>query len=154
MQFEVNTVLPAPTDDRIQRFEQTCRVKLPIDYVSALKHGNGGVPLKRKFVQGERERLVERMLCLLPSSGSPNGWFNIPVVMTQLDCRISDDEDLVGARIIPIAILFAGDFVCLDFRKDLVNPVIAVWDHEASDDFQPVLETVAPSFTAFDQLLF
>ena len=38
--------------------------------------------------------------------------------MSQLDERIIEDEDLIGVEILPIAVLFAGDFVCLDYRSN------------------------------------
>lgn len=153
--FEQSTALVAPTDDRIRWFETTYRVKLPDDYVAAIKAGNGAVPSRKTFFQGKRERLIERMLCLLPNPKDDhvNGWYDMTVVVSQLDARLIDDENLVGMNVIPFAVLFAGDYVCLDFRANPEAPAIAVWDHERSDEFQPVLETIAPSFTAFDDML-
>ena len=155
MDFEQGTTLALPTDDRIRWFEATYRVKLPDDYVAALKAGNGAIPSRKTFHQGKRERLIERMLCLLPNpkNDQANGWYDLTVVISQLDARLIDDENLVGMNVIPLAVLFAGDYVCLDYRGNPNAPVIAVWDHERSDEFQPVLETVAPSFTEFDNML-
>ncbi|HVV99538.1 MAG TPA: SMI1/KNR4 family protein, partial [Planctomycetaceae bacterium] len=96
---------------------------------------------------------IERMLCLLPEpADDPNGWYDITVILTQVGTRLTDNEDLIGADVIPIAALFAGDLVCLDLRYSFSCPVV-VWDHEQSDDFQPVFETVADSFTEFASLL-
>lgn len=155
MDFEQGTALAAPTDDRIRWFETTYRVKLPEDYVAALRVGNGAIPSARVFHQGNRERLIERMLCLLPNprNDQANGWYDMTVVMSQLDARLIDDENLVGMNVIPFAVLYAGDYMCLDFRASANSPVVALWDHEQSHDFQPVLETVAQSFTAFDKML-
>jgi hypothetical protein len=153
--FQQGTLLAGPTDDLIRRFEATYRVKFPEDYVAALKRGNGAVPIRREFRQGKRERMIERMLCLIPEPHEDrvNGWYDLTVVLSQLDARLIDDENLVGMNVVPIAVLFAGDFVCLDFRRTPGSPAVAVWDHEQSRDLHPVLELVAPSFTAFENLL-
>jgi hypothetical protein len=130
MNFMQGTPLAPPADDRIQWFETTYRVKLPDDYVAALKAGNGAIPSRKTFHQGKRERLVERMLCLLPNpkNDQVNGWYDLTVVMSQLDARLIEDENLVGMNVIPIAVLFGGDYVCLDFRDNPHNPAVAVWD--------------------------
>jgi hypothetical protein len=155
MDFQQGTALIPPTDELVQWFETTYRVKLPNDYVAALQAGNGAVPSRKEFRQGTRERMIERMLCLIPEpqNDQTNGWYDLTVIVTQLDTRLIDDENLVGMNVIPIAALFAGDFVCLDFRRDPESPTVAVWDHERSRDLHPVLEPIAPSFTVFDNLL-
>lgn len=155
MDFQQGTALAPPPDELIRWFETTYRVTLPADYVAALKKGNGAVPSRREFRQGRRERMIERMLCLIPEpqNDQVNGWYDLTVVLSQLDARLIDNENLVGMNVIPIALLFAGDFVCIDFRHTVESPVVAVWDHEQSRDLHPVLEPVAPSFTAFDNLL-
>ncbi len=155
MDFQQGTALASPTDELIQWFETTYRVKLPSEYVAAIKSGNGAIPNRKEFRQGKRERMIERMLCLIPEpqNDQVNGWYDLTVVLSQLDARLIDDENLVGMNVIPIAVLFAGDFVCLDFRRTSESPVVAVWDHERSRDLHPVLEQVATSFTAFDNML-
>jgi hypothetical protein len=156
MDFEIATALAPPTDDRIQWFETTYRIKLPNDFIAALKVGNGAVPNPRKFLQGKQERMIERMLCLLsnPRDDDLNGWYDFNVVLTQLDGRIIDDENLIGMNVIPFAVLFAGDFVCLDFRRTPECPSVAVWDHERSEELMPFFDTIAPSFSAFVDILY
>ena len=154
MEFKAGSSLTPPTDQRIQWFEKTYRVTLPSEYLDVLNAGNGATPETSLFDQGNRERLIERMLCLLEKPGADaNGWLDITVVMTQLDARLIDDEELIGMNVIPIAALFGGDFLCLDYRENSESPVVAVWDHEQSDEFQPKLETVATSFRQFDDQL-
>jgi hypothetical protein len=155
MTFEQGTALAPASDDRIRWFEETYRVKLPTDYIYILKNGNGAVPTNKIFVQGRRERVIERMLCLLsnPQDDQTYGWYDLGVVISQIDSRLIDDENLVGTNVVPIAVLFGGDYVCLDYRCDPNAPVVAVWDHERSDEFQPLLEVVAQSFSAFDAML-
>lgn len=156
MDFQQDTALASPSDELLRWFETTYQVKLPADYVTALKDGNGAVPNRKEFRQGRRERMIKRMLCLIPEPQNDqlNGWYDLTVVISQLDVRLIDDENLVGMNVIPIAALFAGDFLCLDFRCAPESPVVAVWDHEQSRDLCPVLELVAPSFTAFEAMLY
>lgn len=67
---------------------------------------------------------------------------------TQLDARLVSDENATGIDVIPIASMFAGDFVVLDYRANRAEPSVGIWDHEASDDFEPKVETIAPLFAA------
>ncbi|MDW4510740.1 SMI1/KNR4 family protein [Priestia megaterium] len=53
-------------------------------------------------------------------------YYDIGVVRTQFDERIVFDENLVGTELLPIAVLFAGDFVCLDYRGSRDNPSVCV----------------------------
>lgn len=155
MEFQPGTSLAPASNERVAWFEKTYRIILPIEYVEVLRVGNGAVPLSPIFDQNGKKRLIERMLCLLdnPRDDQKNGWADITVVMTQLDSRLIDNEDLIGMNVIPFAALFGGDFLCLDYRANPRSPVIAVWEHENSDDFRPCLETVATSFTQFYDLL-
>ncbi len=53
----------------------------------------------------------------------------------------------------PISSVFAGDFVCLDFRIDKNNPSVCIWSYEESGEFEPVTYNVADSFTEFLEIL-
>ena len=53
---------------------------------------------------------------------------------------------------LPIAVLFAGDFVCLDFRET-EDPTVVVWYHEESGEFSPVTKTVAQNISEFFGML-
>jgi SMI1-KNR4 cell-wall len=55
--------------------------------------------------------------------------------------------------LVPIAALFAGDFLMLDYRESRQAPKVALWDHEASDDFNPQTVPVADSFERFIKML-
>ena len=100
------------------------------------------------------DRLIERFLPMLknPRKYPDAGQYDIGVVMTQLEQRIALDPDELGSKLIPIAYLFAGDFVCLDFRTDS-NPSVVVWLHEESRDYAPATIAVAQSFTEFCEKL-
>ncbi|WP_243459708.1 SMI1/KNR4 family protein [Metabacillus bambusae] len=62
---------------------------------------------------------------------------------------MTDIEDLIGADILPIAVLFAGDFVCLDFRDDREKPKVVIWNHEESAELKPITYFVANTFSEF-----
>ncbi|MFN3160464.1 MAG: SMI1/KNR4 family protein [Rubinisphaera brasiliensis] len=155
MELDPTTVLPPPTTESIQSFEKAYRITLPSDFVEFLRNGNGGVPVEKVFVANHRKRVLESFLSILetPENDLMNGWCDIGVVISQLDERLIDDENLIGMNVIPIAVLFGGDFICLDFRHSQDAPAIAVWDHEQSDEFSPHLEVVADSFTEFTSQL-
>ncbi|EFI82832.1 SMI1/KNR4 family protein [Listeria grayi] len=48
-----------------------------------------------------------------------------------------------------LAVLFAGDFLCLDFRESEEKPKTVVWNHEESNELEPVFYHVANSFDEF-----
>lgn len=161
IEFIAGTSSVAPNDGRFAEFEEYYGVTLPMTYRQLTGASNGGIPVQAQFRQGDRERLIERMLCMLNEEDFARlrdaddelAQYEIDVVVTQLGARLVDDEDADRERVLPIAALFAGDFVCLDYRLDPKSPSVAVWDHERSKDFKPHLETVAPSFDAFLKLL-
>src|SRR5262249_2717428 len=120
MNIRKGTALPTPSKLYIREFEDDNDIKLPRDYLDFLKTGHGAVPIQNVLRTKNNDKVVEFFLCFLENSSDDeeNGWRDIDVVLTELGARICDDEDSVGNNIIPIAALFAGDFVCLDFRKN------------------------------------
>jgi len=126
------------------------RIRFPEPYREFIKRNNGAVPITNIFTHNNHDYIVERFLCILEESESDeiNGWYDIEVIITQIGDRLTDNEDLVGMNVIPIAALFAGDFVCLDYRKT-EDPSVVVWYHEESDEFSPVTKTVAPNISEF-----
>lgn len=56
-------------------------------------------------------------------------------------------------ELLPIAALFAGDFLCLDFRDGKEIPSVCVWSHEESDIDEPVAYEVANNFEEFCEML-
>lgn len=114
---------------------------------------------------------------------SPMGYYDIEVVLSEIDesmcdipayAALNDDEDaqmefmgIVEDKIkkgeecdvderenlIPIASLFAGNFLCLDYRKSRSDPTVCYWDHEQSLPFAAYTEPVAESFTEFLHML-
>jgi len=154
MQIRSDTALPAPSLERVEWFEQSYRVKLPAAYVEILLSSNGAELVTSIFEYNGNEFVLERFLCLLdnPRDDNVHGWYDLSSVLTQLDARLIEDQDLIGMNLIPFAVVFGGDFVCLDYRESAV-PRIVLWFHEESDDFAPVTKVVADSFEAFVEML-
>ncbi len=125
MQINLYTVLNEDITEKIQKLEDYSGVKFPESYIGFIK--------KYKT--------------------SSIGIYDIAVVLSQIDTRLTDNPDLEGDELIPIASLFAGNYLCLDFTKDGENTSICIWDHEESDEFQPVTYKVADSFSEFIEML-
>lgn len=154
MKIKLTDSQESPPESEFEFFEDAFRVQLPGDYKNFLRSANGGIPDRRVFMCEGTDRLIERFLPMLknPRKYPDAGQYDIGVVMTQLEQRIALDPDELGSKLIPIAYLFAGDFVCLDFRTDS-NPSVVVWLHEESRDYAPATITVAQSFTEFCEKL-
>ncbi|WP_405101024.1 SMI1/KNR4 family protein [Oceanobacillus sp. FSL H7-0719] len=151
MKIDKSTIaLPLPTDELFERKEKFWRVKLPKDFVEFMKGNNGGRPIDGEFKCNNHEYAIDRFLCLLKTPrDNALGMYDIDVTLTQLEDRLTDNEELIGADILPIAVLFAGDFVCLDFRNNRENPIVVVWNHEESAELEPITYFVADTFSEF-----
>lgn len=145
---------PMPEDDLFVYKEKKWRQTLPKSYKEFLMNNNGGIPQKNTFECNTRVYLVERFLCILKSPrDSELGMYDISVIVTQIEERLTDNEDLLGVEILPIAALFAGNFVCLNFRENRIEPSVCMWSHEESGEFEPTLYKIADDFSAFLKLL-
>lgn len=142
-----------PDEIIIRENEDNWGVKLPEKFRQILKASNGGVPEKRNFNCGKRARMIERFLCIMDNTDDDYACYDIDVVLTQVEERIVSNPELVGCEIIPIAALFAGDLLCLDYRES-DTPSVCVWLHEESEEWNPVTEKVADSFSEFMDMLF
>lgn len=155
MRIDIINKVESPSKDCILSFEKYCRATLPPDFVEFLQYGNGGQPKKSVIPYKNGNLVIERFLPLMdePDSDELNGQYDMSVVETQIGERLTDDPDLIGCKIIPFAALFAGDFLCFDYREDEKNPRVVVWDHEQSEEFSPYVELVAASFTDLAKIL-
>ena len=154
-QKEQAIISPMPTDALLHEREVAWRVKLPDDYKEFIKKENGIIPSKRYFHFGNNEKVIDRFLAILAISGEKaEEAYDIGVVSTQLEGRIVFDEDYVGMQLIPIAALFGGDFVCLNYIEDPKSPSMCIWYHEESFELEPAIEFVANNFTEFLAMLY
>ena len=148
-------ISPMPTDALLHEREVAWRVKLPDDYKEFIKKENGLIPSKRYFHFGNNEKVIDCFLAILAISGDKEEEaYDIGVVSTQLEGRIVFDEDYVGMQLIPIAALYGGDFLCLNYVEDAENPSICIWYHEESYELEPAVEFMANSFTEFLAMLY
>ena len=154
-QKEQAIIFPMPTDALLHEREVAWRVKLPDDYKEFIKKENRLIPSKRYFHFGNNEKVIEHFLAILAISGEKaEEAYDIGVVSTQLEGRIVFDEDYVGMQLIPIAALFGGDFVCLNYIENPENPSICIWYHEESYELEPAIEFLANNFTEFLAMLY
>lgn len=152
--LENNIIYPLPEDRFLMKLEKYWRVSLPEDYKKFLLKNNGLVPNKNTFDLDEKKYLVERFLCVLENTkNNLLGMYDINVVISQLDERLFFHEDVLGVELVPIAALFSGNFVCLDYKDSRDNPSVCVWNHEESYELEPAIEFVADSFTDFLAML-
>ena len=148
-------ISPMPTDALLHERVVAWKVRLPDDYKEFIKNENGLIPSKRYFHFGNNEKVIDRFLAILAISGEKaEEAYDIGVVSTQLEGRIVFDEDYVGMQLIQIAVLFGGDFVCLNYIEDPENPSICIWYHEESYELEPAIEFLANNFTEFSAMLY
>ncbi len=148
-------VRPLPSDELLAEKEQKWNLVLPMDYKNFIKEFNGCEPKKNVFMHNEDDYGIERFLCILKNArNSKYGEFDISVIDTEIGERLTANEDLIGIEVLPIAELYGGDMVCLDFRKTPDAPAVCLWDSAESDDFAPVTYEIAKSFTEFCGMLY
>ena len=70
-------------------------------------------------------------------------------MLTQIEERLTDNEDLIGVELLPIAQLFVGDYICLNFKDKNKEPSVCLWSHEESGELEPITYFVANNFTFF-----
>lgn len=153
MKIKEGSTIDSPSNERIDKLEVYSKVKYPKSFINFIKNYNGGIPITNKFKVNNFEYVIERFLSISDNPKSSKlGDYDISVVLTQLDERLTSNSELIGDELIPFAALFAGDFVCLDFRNS-ETPSIVVWYHEKSEEFNPVTSRVADNFSDFIGML-
>lgn len=155
MRIKSETIIcPLPTEEYILKKEHNWRIKFPDSYRKFITSYGGGIPEEHKFICEKREYVIDRFLCILSEYRNHHlGVYDVGVIITQIEDRLSDNPNLIGVEIVPIAALFAGDFLCLDYRESKERPNICVWSHEESEEDRPVTYKVANSFEEFCELL-
>ncbi|WP_332651324.1 SMI1/KNR4 family protein [Lysinibacillus sp. 54212] len=155
MKIKQETIVkPLPSEELIKKHEKFWRLRLPESFLNFIKIYNGAEVEDATFECNSRSYAIERFLCMLDDiENNPKGIYDIDVVFSQIGERLTDNEDLLGAEVLPIAAVFAGDFVCLDFRYNKENPAVCVWSHEESGEFEPVFYRITDKFTEFLEIL-
>ena len=132
---------------------------MPKEFKEFLLKYNGAVPITYVLPFDSNKYVIERFLCLLEDcENNIDGWYDIEVVIAQIFDRLADNEGM-GMSLVPIAYMFAGDFICLDYRKEGMdfreneNPSVVIWDHEESEIDNPVTIKIADSITEFFDML-
>jgi len=156
MNVKPETIIkPLPTDEYISKKEKAWRISLPTAYKGFVGNYGGGVPKERCFMSCGREYFIDRFLCIFSEYRTHKlGIYDVGVVLTQIEDRLSDNPDLIGVELLPIVALFAGDFVCLDYRDSNTNPKVCVWSHEESGVDRPVTYYTAENFESFLGVLY
>jgi hypothetical protein len=150
------TQAPAPTRKAISSFEKSLGIRLPEAFIDVLKSANAAVPKRREFPAGDDWRLIDRFLGLVDAPHALRV-YDMRLALEDLVERLLTTEELEDegeyrAKVLPVAVLFGGDHVCLDYRND-GEPTVRVWMHEESEEGAPVYVDVAPTFAAFLELL-
>lgn len=154
MQMLPGSIVTGDISQEIKKTEEYCGIKFPDSYINFIKKYNVGMPVYTEFSCNNNVYAINRFLGFIRNyRTSPLGDYDISVVLTQVDTRLTDNPDLVGDEMIPIAELFAGNLVCLDYRTNKEEPSVCVWDHEASEEFAPVTYHVANTFPEFLSML-
>lgn len=90
---------------------------MPNEYKKFIKERNGGISQKQSFIFDNHSYAISRFLGIVKDiKENELGWYDIGVVVSQIGERLTDNMDLVGMEVMPIAELFGGDYVCLDFK--------------------------------------
>lgn len=144
------------THDELDSLEMFFNIKLPISYREFILKFNGASPDEVIIKVNSEERVLERFL-IVSEDENLDGClmqYEIKVVMAQIEERLTDNEDLIGAEALPFAYLFGGDFLCLDFKEDAINPKVVIWDHNESDELSPVFYEAFNNFQEFLDTMF
>lgn len=148
LEMEKDSCLEDLKMDAVSKIEEMTGQNLSSDYVAFLQNCNGGNPQKRFFDIDGNSKVVERFLGILEDyKTEPDGWFDVGVVWSQI-------EDRLNEYLVPFAALFAGDFLCFDYRENSENPKVVLWNHDLSDTKKPHTEFVANNFKDFLKMLY
>lgn len=137
-----------PVDTAVlEEHEHALGFQLPGDLRAVLGRCHGGTPVERSDFEFYH-----------PDLGDSDSGVGALVTLEadDVDSMLSVWRDLqafhgVPREIVPFATDGGGDFMCLDYREDPMNPRIVYWAHEADPD--RAIAFLADSFTAFLAML-
>lgn len=139
---------------RIKKVEEYCRVKFPDSYIRFIEKYNVGLPEAHTFQTQDGSYVISQFLGFVEDyQNSPFGEYDIAVVLSPIDTYMTDNPDLIGDELIPVALLTTDDYVCLNFKDNKEEPTVCIWSSTESEEFQPVIYKVADSFLDFAEML-
>ena len=153
MEYKNTIITPLPDEQLLNEEEKIWRISLPASAKEFFKQYSGLIPKKNIFsgkLPQDQERIIERFLCILHDTQNHTlGMYDIDVILTQLDERLLYSEDILGVELLPVAALFGGDFVCLDYSQRRENPSVCIWHHESSYELNPSTTFITDTFEDF-----
>lgn len=148
--FVPNSAIEAPSEAAITKVEYSAEHNLPESYKNFLKYANGAKLINYSVTVNGKELAIEFFLPVIENyQDHAYGWAEVRVVSTQIFDRIVEDPESTGYDMIPIASLFSGDFLVLDYRRNATEPEVSRWYHETSTELKPDAVPVAVSFSDF-----
>lgn len=146
-------ITPIPTEEEIYQKAKNGNIKFPKEFVNFLLKYNCAEPEDLEIKAEDGMHLVTRFLGIVKReySDAYNRYYDFACVESTLFDRLCNDGNRRGMSLVPIAELFAGDYLCLDYigRYDDDNPPVCVWSHDESGEFDPITYYVADSFGDF-----
>lgn len=145
-----DSIMKEGLTERIKKVEEYCHVKFPDSYIKFIEEYNVGLPEANTFTANDTNYVIERFLGFVNDyQNSPLGEYDIAVVLSQIDTYLTDNPNLIGDELIPIARLTTDDYVCLNFKENKEEPSVCIWSSAESEEFHPVIYEVADSFLYF-----
>lgn len=145
-----DSIMKEGLTERIKKVEEYCHVKFPESYIKFIEEYNVGLPEANTFTANGTGYVIERFLGFVNDyQDSPLGEYDIAVVLSQIDTYLTDNPDLIGDELIPIARLTTDDYVCLNFKENKEEPSVCIWSSAESEEFHPVIYNIADSFLYF-----
>lgn len=146
--FQPGTEAPPVRRADVARLEEMLGLELDRGYLEFLGRHNGGAVRRNRFDLRGDTKVVERFLCVTPDyADNPRfGRYDVGVVWSQIEGRLND-------FLVPVAALYPGDFLCLDYERGTPGRVV-LWNHELSEENAPHLTPVADNFEEFLKLLY
>lgn len=135
----------------IESTEEMTGLEFPADWIEFLYKNNGGVPERKFFKLEEDVGVVTTFLCLdAEYKTSETGETDVGVVWSQIEERLSEFQ-------LPFAATFGGDFLLFEFEGEdgeIVDvPTVVLWNHDLSEEDEPVTSHVSDSFSSFLDML-
>jgi len=142
-------LVPCPTDELLLLKEKKWRLKLPHSYKEFIKKMNGVKVTEGFIYYNNRKEGISQFFCILEEISNSNGWLDIGVVSAPIIEKLVYDEDRIGIEVLPIAQLDYGNYLVLDYKNEISEPQVCVFDYEESEDFNPVTYLVSNDFETF-----